>query len=270
MKSIAAVYLASKRDAAWMKWTRLDCLCASVYLLKKHVRPMPIIIFHEDYTEDDKKRLYAIDSNIIFDKVDFGGKEHLHVNLRPDNRVGSYGYCMMCRFFSGVLQNHQILKPFSHYMRLDDDSYIVSKLSDAELNRMLEYDYVYNSLFEDPCHSLWSFTQDFMRENNLGQTDYQSTVPYTNFHISSLALWNHPIVKKYADSIEATNGCLTQRWDDAQIGLMVAQLAQKLGLRVGVFDFPYRHNQQCCHKGSHTIYCKDGVNDQYPWGPPVL
>jgi len=269
MKNLVVVYLASLRDSSWLKWTRLDCLHASICLLKKHVKPLPVIVFHEDYNDDDKARLLSSGVDITFDKVDFSGMEKFHINLRPDNRVGSYGYCMMCRFFSGVVQNHPLLRPYSHYMRLDDDSYIISGVDNESLNMMLQNDYVYNSLFSDPNESLWRFTLDFMKRERIPhRMKYQEMVPYTNFHISSLNLWRHPIIKKYTDEIEKCHGCLSQRWDDAQIGLMVSILAKQLGFKVAVVDFPYRHNQQCCHKGPHTIYCKDGVNDQYPWGPP--
>jgi hypothetical protein len=36
----------------------------------------------------------------------------------------SKGYMMMCRFFSGIVQKHPELQKYSHYIRLDDDSYL--------------------------------------------------------------------------------------------------------------------------------------------------
>jgi len=268
---LVVVYLASPREWGWLDWTRLDCIEASLKLLDKYVRPTPVIVFHEDYTDEDKERLLKANPRITFEKVDFTGQEEHYRNVRPNERVGTYGYGMMCRFFSGVMQAHPLLEPYTHYMRLDDDSYIVSKVQDSLLDYLCTYDYVYNSLFSDPHQDLYDWTISYLKYNNPDiKIEYREAVPYTNFHIASLALWKHPVIKNYTDAIEAKHGCLAYRWDDAQIGQIVYSIAKQIGLVTGVTPFPYRHNQQCCHTGPHTIHCRDGRNDQYPWGPPLV
>lgn len=270
------IYLAAPREAGWLEWHRLECLFASLVLLM-HMRPVPVIVFHEDYTEEDKRMLRAAvaphGNDIRFEQVDFTGHEADYVNRRPGERVGEYGYVMMCRFFSGIMQRHPLLQPYSHYMRLDDDSYIVGRIEDSTVNRMLSADYSYNSVFSDPHEDLWAFSLDFMqREGITPASGYREAVPYTNFHVASLRLWRHPVIERYVDAIEAERGCLRHRWDDAQIGGVIAfALAPALGFTVNLEeDFPYRHNQQCVHKGEHTPYCVDGriPPPVFHWGPP--
>ncbi len=268
--SLIVVYLASPRAWGWMKWSRLDCLCASVALLKKFAPPLPVVVFHEDYTGEDKDRLRAILPEIQFEPVDFSTHQAQFNSLRPE-RVGTYGYAMMCRFFSGIMQAHPAVAGYTHYLRLDDDSYIVAPVSPAAMARMQSHDYTYNSLFSDPHPSQVAYTNKFMAENGLTSPGgYNNHSPYTNYHASSLALWRHPVVQRFME--DQQHGCLAHGWNDASVAAMlVFYLCPALGLTVNFeLDFSYRHNIQCVHRGPHTPYCTDGLGQQYSWGPPVL
>ncbi len=277
MKSLVVVYLASPRAEGWLEWHRLECLFASLVLLHQ-MQPLPVIIFHEDYTEADMKMLRtAVDhhgNDITFEQVDFRGHEDAYVDRRPGERVGTYGYTMMCRFFSGVMQRHPLVRPYSHYMRLDDDSYIVGRVEDSVVERLQSFDYSYSSTFCDPYPDLWDFAVRFMAGEGLKPAcDYSEKVPYTNFHVASLRLWRHPVVERFVDALEAERGCVKYRWDDAMTNAVIAfAIAPALGLTVNLErEFPYRHNQQCVHKGPHTPYCVDGRTPPpvFHWGPPA-
>lgn len=273
MNKLVVIYLAAPREWGHMKWSRLDCLAASLTMLKKYGPPLPVIVFHEDYTAEDKARLLSILSGIVFERVDFSTHHSVYVNVRPNERVGTYGYGMMCRFFSGVVQAHPLVQGYTHYLRLDDDSYIVAPVTEATMSRMLASDYTYNSVFSDPCNDLFKFTQDFMEGEHLPvPTKHNENAPFTNFHAASLALWRHPVVSRYVAAIERENGCLCHRWDDAQIqGMIVNHICPVVGLKVHLEpEFAYRHNQQCVHQGQHTRHCTDGVNVKHPWGPPEI
>ena len=283
--NLAVVYLASPREWGWLKWSRLDCLEASLKLLKKHTPGWPVIIFHEDYTVDDKLRLELAYGSINFVHVNFSTHKHRYKAGYRTERVGTYGYGMMCRFFSGVMQAHPALQSFTHYMRLDDDSYILSPLTEQTLYRIFDNDYTYRCTFEDePNHrALWDHTLQFLRDHQIpinSKTEYRPTAPYTNYHTASLRLWQHPAVKAFIESIEACDGCITKGWDDAMIQGTIAKLfCPVTGHRVHVEDgFCYRHNQHCSHRPGHTHgpLCKDGNdahhggNPNYQWGPPIL
>jgi hypothetical protein len=181
---------------------------------------------------------------------------------------------MMCRFFSGVMQRHSLLQPYTHYLRLDDDSYLIDRVPDATISRLQTFDYSYSSTFHDPAPDLREFAAAFVaREGFRLACPPKDNVPYTNFHAASLKLWRHPVVERFVDALEAERGCVKYRWDDAQVGAVIAfGLAPALGLTVNLEpDFPYRHNQQCIHKCPHTPYCKDGWHQagELQWGPPA-
>ncbi len=271
--SIVVVYLASPRAAAWRCWTRLDCLAASLALLKLHAPNWPVVVFHEDYSDDDKKRLTDIYENITFELVDFKGKEDVYENRRPDNRVGTYGYCMMCRFFCGQMQRHPAVKNYSHYMRLDDDSYIMSEITTEHIERILAHDYTYIATSQEPHCALWEHTGDFKQRKGLGRLlcGHEANVPYNNFHTASLALWKHPIVDEFLKELDSMNAYTSLGWPDASVhAMLIAELCPKLGLSVTEKNmFDYRHNQHCIHNGPHGKYCIDRFGGQYNWGPPA-
>jgi hypothetical protein len=276
MNDPVIVYLADKRDRFDpVGWYRFDLLCASLKTVKLFLPPLPIVIFHEDFKDADRELIHAIIPNVMFEQVDFSGQEEFHVNTRPDGRVGVYGYCMMCRFFSGVMQSHNLVTSHSHYMRLDDDCYFVAPVSLDALSRSLWADYTYNFKFLEHRKDLYDFTVDFMKKEGLSRksvpkyTKHHS--PYTNFHISSLSLWRNPIVKKYVDLIEEVHGCLSKGWTDSSIQYMIAHLlGPPLRLRVHFDRFlGHRHNLHCCHLGPHTEYCIDNSGNRPSWGPPA-
>lgn len=274
--SLVAVYLASPRAAGHLEWSRLDCLCSSLALLRKHFPPVPVIVFHEDYAAAEIGRLSDANGSrggLVVRSVDFAGHEADYVDTRPGERVGTYGYRMMCRFWSGWVQRHPLLAGFSHYMRLDDDSYLVAPVPPSAVDRMQSHDYTYSSTFSDPHEGLWRFAGKFMFNAGYLIGPYREDVPYTNFHAASLALWRHPVVSRFVDALEAANGGLRHGWDDAMVaGIIAYALAPALGLSVNLEpEFPYRHNQQCCHPSTgHTPYCDDGSGRACKWGPPAV
>jgi hypothetical protein len=203
--------------------------------------------------------------------VDFSGLEKSFVSRRPNEGVGSYAYAMMCRFFCGVLQNHPALTDYTHYMRLDDDAYLVREVSPGMIAQIQECDYGYNGKSEEDHPSLRAWALKFMAENGLKPVDgYTRLVPYKNFHTASLALWRHPVIRRFLAGVEAEEGFMKQGWTDAAVHAVIAFcLAPQLGLRVITHKLPYRHNQHCCHEGSHNQYCQDGEGKKVSWGPPV-
>ncbi len=271
---MVVVYLASPRAAGWRCWTRLDCLSASLKLLRLHAPPWPVVVFHEDYEEEDKQRLRAIaGENISFEKIDFTGLEASHINRRPDNRVGTYGYCIMCRFFAGQLQKHPAVQAYSHYMRLDDDSYLLNPVSLANVEKMKTADYTYRSVYHEDYKPAWNFALEFMKKEGLTapQRAYDGASPYNNFHVSSLALWCQPLVQRFVESIDKENMFTRNGWTDTAVhSAILYLLGPTLGLKVcSNCDFMYRHNQHCVHSEPHNQYCKDRFGGEYNWGPPA-
>lgn len=266
------VYLAPPRNMYEFDYgcSRWDCLVASLKLLNQYGPQWPVLLFNEgDYTKSDQDALCKSHPRVTLVPVDFRGQERFYVNRRPTSRVGQYGYCMMCRFFCGPMQWEVAGMGFSHYMRLDDDSYIMSKLNSVLVDRMLSHDYVYRMTSEEDHRTLFEWTCEWMRNHDLMVPDpYSSQVPYNNFHVSKTALWLHPMVTKYLQDIEAMHGCVSLGWTDASIHKMVVKMLGKAVLPT--FDvaiengFAYRHNQHHAD-GWHTVHSNRKTSE---WGPP--
>lgn len=267
MMTYCLVYLASPRAFHHGTDSRFDCLAASLRSARACLPEMPpVIIFHEDYTEADQATLSAIVSpqHVHFEQVDFSIGDDDYVQRR-----WSKGYLLMCRFFSGDVQRHPALQGYSHYMRLDDDSYFINpKVQPSEIRRMLRADYSYRQHFYESATevaSLYQFTLDFLRKEGRSIPRHnpqigQGVAIYNNFHLASLRFWNHILIEHYIDALEAEKGCLRHSWLDANIHTMiVCLLVPHTGLTVNVeTQFGYRHNHHYAVSGSLETRVNDG------------
>jgi hypothetical protein len=267
------VYLASPRSHHIYndptKFSRLELLQGSVEIARDRFPTTDILVFHEDYTEEDMDSLPGVTK---FIRVDFTGREHLcNRSLRRP-----YGYLMMCRFFSGIMQSHPEVIKYTHYMRLDDDSYFLEPfLSNDRVERdFLKHDYVFRSAFRDPQdqQSLWEFTLDFLRKDGyqanletlkthlrkiyfLVGDRYTGLAPYNNFHVSSQRLWQNPLTQRYIRALDESNGILQHGWMDANIhGMIVYVLTLFMGMKIHHdASFGYRHNVHVSVLHSDTL-----------------
>lgn len=275
--SVCIVYLASPRGFMIEGHNRQDVLRASISIVRKVLPNIPVIVFHEDYTEEDIQRLPA---GIVYERVSFKGFESIYNPTLPS----SYGYLMMCRFFSGILQQHPRLQSYTHYIRLDDDSYFLQPYpTESQFYALLHHDYLYRALFREVKNqqSLYNFTMKFIRQFvkssldiiNIEQSliakrfitkngEYTGLAPYNNFHLSSLRLWNHPIVRRYIEALDSSGGVLRNGWLDANIHAMIIFVFPYIIPNVSAIPcttFGYRHNHHVCQLGSVNAVCDMSV-----------
>jgi hypothetical protein len=257
--------------------SRLELLQGSVKIARKLFPTTDILVFHEDYAEDEFAALPQVTK---FIPVDFSGQErHCNPKLRRP-----YGYLMMCRFFSGVMQSHPEVTKYSHYMRLDDDSYFLDPyLTDARVNSLLTHDYVLRSMFEDKQdqQSLFDFTLDFLRTEGYGNhigalknelrkkyvlrgDTYTGLAPYNNFHIASQRLWQNPLIQRYIAALEESHGILRHGWMDANIHCMIVYvLTLFIGMKIHhEATFGYRHNRHVSRMDSTAV----DYREELPFG----
>jgi hypothetical protein len=100
----------------------------------------PVVIYHEDYDEDQKRRVQsATDSPIFWFKVQFGpaslpayydlqtvvdevGANHEGGDIGLPHSRGKFhgfGYRTMCRFYGGLVFNSPLVREFDYYWRVD-------------------------------------------------------------------------------------------------------------------------------------------------------
>jgi hypothetical protein len=271
------VYLASPRSFTIQTLEgdivpRHTLLKKSIEITHKCFPNTDIYVFHEDYTDDDKASLVGITE---FLQVDFSGKNDVY-NPSSGNKKG---YLMMCRFFSGILQAHPVIQKYSHYMRLDDDSFFRDPYP-TKID-FLNNDYIFRSVFHETKsqQTLYDFTMKFLMENGLTLSQkksveeslskfnflysgkYTGFAPYNNFHISSLRLWKHPIVSRYIRAIEETNGIFREGWLDANIHAMIVFVFPLVTGSISVapnVEFGYQHNNHLSLPNSvKVVYTRD-------------
>jgi len=247
--------------------SRLQLLQGSLRIARNQFPTIDILVFHEDYTEDEFAQLPEVTK---FVQVDFSGRESNPALRRP------YGYLMMCRFFSGVVQSHPEITKYTHYMRLDDDSYFMAPFLTQERveQELLKHDYVYRSMFQDSQdqQGLFDFTLDFLRKEGYGAhieplknelrkkyvlrgDTYTGLAPYNNFHIASQRLWQNPLIQRYIAALDASDGILQKGWMDANVHAMIVfVLTLFIGMKIhhdGTFG--YRHNRHVSRMDSVAI-----------------
>lgn len=267
--SFCILYLASPRGFHIYndptQSSRIKLLQQSISITRKLFPTTDILVFHEDYTEEDML------DGIRYIQIDFSGQEdYLNKSLRRP-----YGYLMMCRFFSGIVQSHPEVTKYTHYMRLDDDSFFLEPyLNETNIQDLLKHDYVYRSTFGDlqDQQTLYQSTLTFLRNEGYGHTiptlekelhkkyflkdgKYTGLAPYNNFHIASQRLWQNSIIQRYIQHIENERGILRYGWMDANIHAMIIYiLTLYCGMKIHhVGWFGYRHNRHVSRYDSTAV-----------------
>jgi hypothetical protein len=274
------IYLAS--PTAWKvgvipkQVRRYDALRYSLSTVRPMFPTIPIYVFHEDYTEEDKLGLaFAVTE---FFQIDFNGFDDVYKRVNAPK-----GYAMMCRFFSGILQQHPVIQRHTHYIRFDDDSYLLAPfLTETRVNSYRNIDYVYRSVYYEnkSQQTLFDFTIEFLRKMGMSDIEYTSLrrklqletlliggkytgkAPYNNFHFSSMRLWKHPVVNRYIQAIEDVNGCLAHGWLDSNIHAMIIWVLAKRYTDIIVradTAFGYRHNVHISLLNSEHINVGDNL-----------
>lgn len=283
------VYLASPQESRLStNQLRFDMLCASLKNTTKVFDSVDYYIFHEDLDEKHQETLrYLHNSTTYFEKLDF---------VRNDLEFKKFGrpkgYMLMCRFFSGELQQFLISKGYDGYIRFDDDSFLLEpmmKKEDIERS-MLQIPYIFRSLFVDaqpkfndgkPMQSLYDFTKKYVLQKGYSMDSlypillkqkfitstglYTGIAPYNNFHATHLDMWKHPLIKDYILSLQKENGCLMYFWMDANIHAMILFILCPLANIMFSLktDFGYRHNRHFSILGSPQISYRNN-EDFYP------
>lgn len=286
--SLCIVYLASPRDFVIHPKAnltpRMEVLRVSYVITRRLFPTTDVFIFHEDYTEEDKSLFPGVKE---FIQVDFSGFES---DYNPN--VGRKGYLMMCRFFCGPLQQTPQLQNYSHYMRLDDDSFFMKPYltEDIVKQSLLTNRYVYRSIFWEAIsqQTLFDFTKHFLKnirkvglfkmneiisalenEKITVKGKYTGIAPYNNFHISPIQLWRLPIVMHYLECIENERGFLRYGWLDANVHAMILYVLSKVDNRILYnlnTSFGYRHNSHIAKVNDFNAIS----NDEYSFYPTDL
>ena len=186
--------------------------------------PADIFVFHEP--DFDKQMLSAHDvferNNVTLARVDFSsippGTEHLD--------RGQRGYRHMCHFFANDIFLRSELLSYDYYMRLDVDSYILSKVRfnvfESMQSRNIKYAYrMVMTENSNVATGLAETAKAFFGQNPALAMAYphirKVRLYYTNFEICKLDFFRSEAWQSYFAAIDSAGGIWHTRWGDAPI-----------------------------------------------------
>lgn len=230
--------------------------------------PVDIIIFHEKSFDSryQKKVHQPNECDIIFQEVNFilpDYDDNISKIIQttyphpsdPLHPGFSMGYRYMCDFFSGSLYEQELIKNYSYYLRLDTDSFILSKIKYdifewMELKKC-EYGFILPAIDTDHpkvIEGLWYITSNYIIDNNIKTEMPITSIPegkfyYTNFEIGKLSSFSEG--SKYYEFyrfIRGTGNIFIKRWGDAPIKYLGVNLFIKKNAIRPVHGFIYQHS----------------------------
>ena len=209
--------------------------------------PYPVTAFIENNFDDSwRSEILGIYENVNFSKIELSIPEfnsHLDITEffpHPTHGNGpvawghpgfSLGYRHMCRFMSGDIYRNQELLKYDFYMRLDTDSYILSKLTIDPFQIMADgnYNYGYNNTQKDNPKvvvNLFEISEKYiaMHEINRKCSIEYPMIYYTNFEIGRVQWFIKSGYMDFFDHLDLIGGIYTERWGDAPIRYIGVQM----------------------------------------------
>lgn len=216
MKKSCVVYLIRGTEASCRLFEK------SISLLKKNFlpwSPADVIVFHEADFDPCKLDGRTSDVPLRFGLVDFSAVPSELSEVPPNQR----GYRHMCHFFANDIFLREELRGYDYYMRMDDDSFILSPLKFNVFDRMYEggYRYAYRAILKDrpqACKGFGNVVNEFISSNpdiahGPGWRDVY-WVYYNNFEICDLNWFRGEGYQRYFKAVDDAGGIWHNRWGD--------------------------------------------------------
>ncbi|KAJ2784642.1 hypothetical protein GGI15_002196 [Coemansia interrupta] len=181
----------------------------------------------------------------------------------------SESYRFMCRFQSGFVYKHPLLKDLDYYWRIEPD---VHYFCDIDYDPFLfmktnGFKYGWNiapTEYEPTVRTLWNTTENFMRENpelipqhNMLDWVRRSDGTYTkchfwsNFEIVDLSFYRSKEYEAYFEYLDRSGGFFYERWGDAPIHSIAVSMFLKKSQVHYFDDIGYYHPAMAhCPAGS--------------------
>lgn len=218
--------------------------------------PMDVIIFHEgNITIEHQNRL----THEMGYKINF-------ININPKyfstpQNVNDYnliGYKNMCRFNSIFI--YEALKDYSFALRMDDDSFIESRIDFNIFEEMKKDNIVYVGAKKhvDPhgptINTLPSFVRDYLSKNNIepkcGFDNINTENFYNNLYATDLSFWRRDYVQKFLKEVDDSFGIYNHRWGDSTIQALTVKIFSGYENIRTFGSFKYRHDS---HSWNNTM-----------------
>jgi alpha 1,2-mannosyltransferase len=226
-----------------------------------------VLLFHEKSFDRNYRNKVRLVNNgmVIFQEIEFALPEYpeeikkkipeFYPHPTDEGHRGfGMGYRHMCNFFAGSLYEQPILQNYEYYLRLDTDSFILSKLHYDIFEwiraHKCEYGFIESAIHQDHpkvIEGLWDETRQWLLANNIKTYTPFETLPegkmfYTNFELGKVSSYSPgSAYYEYYSFIKKTGGIFIHRWGDAPIKYLGVSLFIKPEAVQSVYGFIYQH-----------------------------
>ena len=237
----AIIYLSQAR--------RMALLMRSLRLLQQNYLdkfPHDVIMFHEgDFLPPHQQMLQDLCPSLTFREVNIRPPSHIdqsrHRQWLMITRFG-VGYRNMCRFFAMGL--YPLIQHLDYYMRLDDDSFILSQMTEDPFQNMADENRLYGWRCVRPEKAAVDGLVKCLRTHDPSATfKWEKKIFYNNFHIAKPQLWISPPFKGALEAIDKAGGIYTRRWGDAPIQTLLVKAYVPEAQRHCFTGFKYSHGR---------------------------
>jgi hypothetical protein len=206
----------------------------------------PVIIFHEGNISQEHQDLIGQSSpNVQF--IDVGGTDFVRRHELPGESAHQAGYKHMCRFYAiGI---YRYIAEYDMVMRLDDDSYIQSRIAGDLFQRLwdagCDYAYLHAEFDNHPetLATLPAFSQAYARSQGIAvdPTSLDMLHFYSNFHVTRVSFWLRDDVQEYLRAVDESQGIYRYRWGDHVIQAHALKMFSQPGRVTRLDGFKYWH-----------------------------
>jgi len=166
------------------------------------------------------------------------------------------GYTSMCRLWSGRLQSMSFLDGYKYYLRMDDDSLLMSDLPFDPFEKMETEGlyYAYRRVVSDRwgVKELWNVTVPHLDADKVKTGSlpfltsagfYHGLQPYNNFHVSRIDFWRDETWQRVWKDYNDNHLFYKHRVGDANVHAMAIMLMVQSDSKYEIWgSFPYVHN----------------------------
>ncbi|KAJ2795212.1 alpha-1,2-mannosyltransferase ktr1, partial [Coemansia guatemalensis] len=247
-----------------------------------------ILLNDKDFTEQFKNKVRAVTKAPVY----FGKVSEEHWGLSPyvtekevkealernrDRYIygGSYSYRLMCRYQSGFIHKHPLLKDLDYYWRIEPDVEYYCDLPYDPFRYMRDKGLVYGFNIAPPekretVETLWDTTRKWMMENQ-GLLPEESFIRWiadknahytlchfwSNFEIVDLSFYRSEAYESFFQHLDRAGGFFYERWGDAPVHSIAAAMLLRKDQIHWFEDIGYRHPgyRHCPRKPDMAARC---------------
>ncbi|KAJ2556466.1 alpha-1,2-mannosyltransferase ktr1 [Coemansia sp. RSA 1933] len=255
-----------------------------------------IFLNDEDFTEKFKKGIRAMTkAQVYFGKLpaDHWGlskyvneeavQEALKRNKGRYLYGGSYSYRLMCRYQSGFIHKHPLLKDLEFYWRIEPGVSYFCDLPYDPFKYMKDNKLVYGFTITpmeiaDTVETLWDTTRKWILENShfLPQKSFIQWVVndksrytmchfWSNFEIVDLSFYRSEAYESFFQHLDRSGGFFYERWGDAPVHSIAAAMLLRKDQLHWFEDVGYHHPgySHCPNKPEMQSKCVCSGSENY-------